>query len=72
MIHILDWIIYVPYILMVYKLIEALSDGEFTEELGVLVGVMILIVATVLYCVTFWYYDWINIVELLRDFNITL
>lgn len=64
--HILDFIMYFVTAGILWFLIDKLSDGEYTNELGGLVGMAALIIYTVFYVFTFVIYpDWNWI-----DFNI--
>ena len=61
--HILDLIIYLISIPILWKIIDVMSDGEFVEELGTLVGYFIVIVYTIIYVILFYWvdYNWIDI-----------
>jgi hypothetical protein len=67
--HILDLIIYLISIPILWKIIDVMSNGEFVEELGTLVGYLIVIVYTIIYVILFvWVdYNWIDIFHSIRD-----
>jgi hypothetical protein len=67
--HILDLIIYLISIPILWKIIDVMSNGEFVEELGTLVGYLIIIVYTIIYVILFvWVdYNWIDIFHSIRD-----
>lgn len=71
MIHILDWVLYFPLVGIVWAIIGGLSDGEFTEELGALIGCCFIILFTIIYCVVFYFYDWIDLFGGIME-NVTL
>jgi hypothetical protein len=58
-IHLLDILI---YILLLMIIIGILGE-EYTTELGELVGLVVFLFYTVIYCVVFYYYDWIDIIK---------
>ena len=61
--HILDLIMYFAFSGLLWKGLEVVSNGELTEELGGVVGLMIMIVFTIIYVTVFVFcdYDWIDI-----------
>jgi hypothetical protein len=62
--HILDFIMWFPCVIVLWGLIHLFSGGEFTEELGGLIGLFIEIVFTIIYFLAFvWPGDlnWIDI-----------
>jgi hypothetical protein len=67
--HILDLIIYLISIPILWKIIDVMSDGEFVEELGTLVGYFIVIIYTIIYVILFYWvdYNWIDIFHSIRD-----
>ena len=67
--HILDLIIYLISIPILWKIIDVMSNGEFVEELGTLVGYLIVIAYTIIYVILFvWVdYNWIDIFHSIRD-----
>jgi len=67
--HILDLIMYIILIPIIWKLIEVMSDGEFTQELGVIAGALIMAVFTIIYVILFWFcdYNWIDIFHNIKD-----
>lgn len=57
--HILDFIMYFVTAGILMFLVDKLSGGEFTNELGGLIGLFILIVFTIVYIILFCFYpDW--------------
>lgn len=72
MIHILDWIMYFVLFALIWKFMEWIGDGGLTEEIGGMFGSMIMILFTILYCITFYYYDWVNISEWIHNIPVTL
>jgi hypothetical protein len=50
---------------LIWKVLEVISNGNLTEELGGLVGLMIIIVFTIIYVILFVFcdYDWVDIFE---------
>jgi len=67
--HILDLIMYVLCCFLLWKLIEVMSDGEFTQELGAIAGALIMAVFTIIYVILFWFcdYNWIDIFHNVKD-----
>ena len=61
--HILDLIMYLPYFFLVWYVTDKMSDGEFTQDLGCLIGVFIQLIFLIVYIVIFAVYDndWIDI-----------
>jgi len=61
--HILDFVMYFPVMAIIWLLLDKLSGGEFTNELGGLVGMLVLFVATIVYISLFVFsgLDWIDI-----------
>jgi hypothetical protein len=62
-IHILDVVMYFVVIVVYWNLLDKMSDGEYTNELGGLVGLLGTGVVTIIYIVLFGVmdWDWINI-----------
>lgn len=57
--HILDLIMYFVTVSLLWKLIGLVTGGEWTEEIGGLVGMMICVVYTILYIIAFAFWpDW--------------
>ena len=71
--HILDLIMYFVGVYIIWLILYAISDGDYTEEIGgALIGIPILFVYTVLYIILFAFApDW-NWSEILKDFTITI
>ena len=67
--HILDLIMYLALVPIIWKLIEIMSDGEFTQELGAIAGALIMAVFTIIYLILFYWvdYNWIDIFHSIRD-----
>lgn len=64
--HILDLIMYFVLAALLWYAIDKFSDGEFTEELGALMGLIIEIVFGIVYVVLFCVYpdwNWIDILQ---------
>ena len=61
--HILDFIMFFPLAGILWWIIEKLSGGEFTNELGGLIGTFIEIIFLIIYIVIFAVFDnnWIDI-----------
>ena len=70
--HILDLIMYIILIPIIWKLIEVMTDGEFTQELGAIGGFLIMVVFTIIYVILFWFCDfnWIDIFHSIKDATI--
>jgi hypothetical protein len=62
-IHILDILMYFVVIVVYWFLLDKLSAGEYTNELGGLVGLLGSAVITIIYIILFGImgWDWINI-----------
>ena len=67
--HTLDLIMYLALVPIIWKLIEIMSDGEFTQELGAIAGALIMAVFTIIYLILFYWvdYNWIDIFHSIRD-----
>ena len=62
--HILDFIMYFVTSWVLWKIIEVISGNEWTEELGGLIGVFIVVIYTIIYIIIFCIYpdwNWIDI-----------
>lgn len=61
--HILDLIMYIVCCFLLWKLIEKMTDGELTKELGAIGGALIIAAFTIIYVILFWIcdYNWIDI-----------
>lgn len=57
-IHVLDIIMYFVVMIVSWFLIDKLSNEEFTNELGALVGLIIQLIVTIIYIVLFAVIDW--------------
>jgi hypothetical protein len=62
MIHVLDWILYFVFL----WIIDRMLPDEFKEELGALLGFVIILIYTVAYCLFFYYYNWTDVPELIN------
>lgn len=61
--HFLDLIMYIVLVIILWYILEKISGGEFTHELGGLIGMAVTIVFTIIYVIIFVFcdYDWIDI-----------
>jgi hypothetical protein len=73
-IHILDILMYFVVIMVYWFLLDKLSDGEYTNELGGLVGLLGSAVITIIYIILFGImdWDWINIFKGINPTNLDL
>ena len=64
-IHILDWVMWLVIVIVFWFLLDKLSDGKYTQELGSLAGMLGVIVITIIHIVLFGFmgWDWINILK---------
>lgn len=71
--HILDLIMYLALVPIIWKLIEVMSNGEFTYEMGAIAGILIVAVFTVIYVILFWFcdYNWIDIFHSIKNATIS-
>jgi len=62
-IHILDFLMWFVVIGVYWYLLDKISNGELTNELGGLVGLLGVIIITIVYIILFGFmgWDWINI-----------
>lgn len=62
-IHILDIVMYFVVIVVYWYLLDKMSNGEYTNELGGLIGLLGAGVITIVYIILFGVmdWDWINI-----------
>lgn len=62
-IHFLDFIMYIALVGVIWKVLEVISGGELTEELGGVVGLIIILAFTIIYVILFVFcdYDWADI-----------
>lgn len=62
-IHILDILMYFVVIVVYWYLLDKMSNGEYTNELGGLIGLLGAGVITIVYIILFGVmdWDWINI-----------
>ena len=62
-IHFLDFIMYIVLVGVIWKALEVISGGELTEELGGIVGLIIILVFTIIYVILFVFcdYNWVDI-----------
>jgi hypothetical protein len=61
--HILDFIMYIVLVIILWNLLDLISGGELTEELGSLAGLGIILVFTAIYVIMFVFcgWDWTDI-----------
>jgi len=57
------------YFLILF-IIGLLMPDDMKEELGALVGWGIIIIYTIIYCVVFWHYNWIDLKYLSQYFTL--
>lgn len=69
--HISDLIMYFICLAIIWKLLELISNGEFTEELGgAVIGVPVITIYTIVYIILFCFYpDW-NWVDIFKSVTI--
>jgi len=73
--HILDFIMFFPCILLLWWILDKVFDGDFTEELGGLIGLFILFIFTIVYVIVFAIYpdwNWVDIFNGTLTINIKL
>lgn len=56
--HALDIMVWFFSLFVIWYIIDKLSNSEFTEELGSLIGVFILIIYTIIYIIIFGVCDY--------------
>lgn len=57
--HFLDLIMYFVCVFLLWKTLAIISDRQLTEEIGSLVGVMIVVIFTIAYIIAFAFWpDW--------------
>ena len=61
--HILDLIMYFVTAGLLWFIMDKISGGDLTEEIGVVIGWMIMLVYTIIYIILFAFcsYNWIDI-----------
>lgn len=61
--HFLDFIMYFVTMGVIWGLLELIGQGEFTNELGGLIGMLVIFIATIVYVSVFVFsgVDWIDI-----------
>jgi hypothetical protein len=71
--HILDFVMYFVTMGIIWFVLDKLFGGEFTNELGGLVGLLVLFIATIIYIALFVFggVDWIDIFHGKYNVNIT-
>lgn len=69
--HILDLIMYFVTCGLIWGFMDYAFDHEYTEEIGGLVGLMVLCVWTVIFITLFFFidYNWIDIFNFLVYYN---
>jgi hypothetical protein len=70
-IHILNWIGYFILLFILWWIIDKLSGGEITNEIGGLVLMMITTVYTLLYIMYFSSHTWMDVIHWIAK-NVTL
>ena len=73
--HVLDLIMYFPIMGIIWLLIDKISEGEFTNELGTFVGIIIMMICTLLYIILFavWPdWNWIDIFKGIETFKLNI
>lgn len=65
--HILDLIMYFVTCGIIWFLLDKMSDSEYTEELGALVGWFTLFVYTILYTMVFCIWPDLNWIDIFRS-----
>jgi hypothetical protein len=73
-IHILDIVFWFVSVGIIWWLLDYFSNGEYTNELGGLIGLTIIIIYTIIYIILFGFmgYDVANFGELLKDIPIKI
>ena len=68
--HILDLIMYIVFIIIITKIL----GEEYTTELGGILGLVVYLIFTIVYCILFiWIdYNWIDIFRWVYALGITL
>ena len=61
--HFLDFIMYIVLVVILWYVLDFISGGDFTHEIGGLVGMMVIIAFTIIYVIMFVFcgYDWTDI-----------
>lgn len=61
--HVLDLIMYFVIAIAIWNIMDILWKGEITEELGGVVGVLVIVVYTIIYIYMFWIgnHNWVDI-----------
>lgn len=74
--HILDLIMYFVTAVLLWFLMDKIGGGDYTQELGGVIGATIMVIYTIVYIVLFVIgsYNWIDIFHemFIITFNITL
>ena len=64
-IHVLDIALYFPIMYIIWLIMA----DDYKEEIGILVGYFIILFFTIIYCIIFYFYNWIDLVI---DLNLVL
>lgn len=57
--HLLDFIMYIVLATILWFVIDKLTNGEYTHELGSLIGIFIEFIFAIIYMILFCFYpDW--------------
>lgn len=70
--HVLDFLMWIVLSIALWFIIDKLSDGEFTHELGAIGGCFIIIAFSILYLIVFAFYpnwNWVDIFKFLKDYS---
>lgn len=65
-VHFLDWIMWLFLCILLWKILEAVTDGEWTEDLGGILGVIVILVFTIVHIFLFGVLDW-NWIDIFRS-----
>lgn len=65
--HILDFIMYLVFVVLIWKLL----GEEYTTEIGSLIGISIIVIYSILYAVIFVIVDY-NWIDMFRYINLNL
>lgn len=70
--HILDLIMYIVLAILLWWIIDKVSDGEFTHELGTLGGIFFEFIFLIVYIIVFGVFDndWVDIFGSLKSINL--
>ena len=64
----LDWILYFAILFIMWWMFPR----KWKEELGSLIGMFIILIYTIIYCIVFWFFSWSEIFKAINiNFEIT-